>query len=191
MVPERMEKLKLYTSLLYFWSSKMNLVARGDRKELITKHIMPALHMSSLIKAIPHSSIMDFGSGSGLPGIPLKIVFPEVNFILLESRRKRAHFLREVIRRLELKKIEVVNERVEQYIKKSSGKVDLVVSRATVGLENMINLVNPVLNSHGCIATFLNKDFRDMDLDVIRVLYKRRVMGKYSRSSLGLVALRT
>ena len=191
LTPERMEKLRLYTSLLYYWSSKMNLVSRGDREELITKHILPALHMYPLIKAIPHCSIMDFGSGSGLPGIPLKIVFPEVKFILLESRRKRAHFLKEVIRRLKLKKVEVVNERVEEYIKTYPGKVDLVVSRAAVGMKNMITWVNPVLNSHGSIVAFLNKDFQEENFNVVRVLYKRRVIGKFSRSSMGLVASMT
>ncbi len=120
--------LRSYIHLLYRWANKLNLVSLSEINVLATKHIWRSLAMLPYIQSVNNHTIIDVGSGSGLPAIPLKICLPSSQFYLVESRRKRANFLREVIRGLGLKKIEVVNERVENWTDGISG--DVITARA-------------------------------------------------------------
>ena len=153
---EWMVQLWEYATLLYRWSGRLNLVARGDRENLPTKHFIPALAMLSVIETIPHKKILDFGSGAGNPGIPLKIVLPESEFILLESRRRRANFLREVVRRLGLRKVKVENQRIEDWDPPpEEERVELVVSRAVTAPDRLFEKVRPHLAPGGNVLTTL------------------------------------
>ena len=154
---EKVDRLRHYALLLHGWSGRMSLVSQKDRDLLATKHFLPALAMVSLIKSLPHESILDFGSGGGLPGIPLKIMLPEANFILLESRRRRANFLREVVRKLGLDGIEVVNQRWENWKPAIEG-VDLIVSRAVGKPEEVYRLVKPFLRPYGAMLVNLARE---------------------------------
>ncbi len=107
--------MKSYSDLLYEASFKLNLVSPADRDVLFSRHIWRALSMGTHIKSIPNETILDVGSGSGIPAIPLKIYHPMSRFYLVESRRKRANFLKYVIRKLHLKEITVINSRVEDW----------------------------------------------------------------------------
>ena len=158
MVNERLsskaqEQIGQYHSLLYAWSEKLNLISPRDREKIKEKHIRPALRMATLIKVVPHRVILDLGSGAGLPGIPIKIAHPESEVFLVESRRKRANFLREVIRRLGLRDITVVNSRVEDWERPQDRQVDLVVSRAVSSVGQIASWVEPVLKPSGYIIT--------------------------------------
>ena len=120
--------LKAYIHLLYRWANKLNLVSLNEIDFIATRHVWRALAMLPHVQSVPNNTIIDVGSGSGLPAIPLKICLPECQFYLVESRRKRANFLREVIRSLGLKKIEVVNERIENWSENVLG--DVITARA-------------------------------------------------------------
>lgn len=120
--------LRAYIHLLYRWANKLNLVSLNEIDVIATRHIWRALAMLPYVQSVPNRTIIDVGSGSGLPAIPLKICLPECQFYLVESRRKRANFLREVIRSLGLKKIEVVNQRIESWSENVLG--DVVTARA-------------------------------------------------------------
>ena len=182
---EEFEKLKQYIDLLLFWSKRINLIAKNDRDNLTTKHILPALEIIPLIRALPHKTIMDFGSGAGIPGIPLKIYMPEVDFILLESRRKRAHFLREVNQKLDLKNITVVNQRIEQI--KALEKVELVVTRAAADANELFPLVRPHLKSYGNVVSYLSRNMiNEKKSRDVRVLYQRQWVGS-SNATVGLL----
>ncbi len=146
-----MPHLWQYACLLLRWSQRMNLVSSGDRARIFTKHIGPACLMAELVKSVPHATVVDYGSGAGLPGIPLKIVFPHSHFYLVEARRKRASFLQTVIRTLELSRVTVVHQRLEEW-RCPAGPVDLVVSRATPGT-NLVERVRAHLAPGGSIVT--------------------------------------
>jgi len=104
---------------------------------------------------------MDLGSGAGFPAIPLKIAFPDTYFTLVESRRKRAHFLREVVRSVRLDRIEIVNERIESL---SPVGADLVTARAVASPEKLLALVQRHLSPHGWIISTLGKDAAHSEL---------------------------
>ena len=148
-------KLEIYLYLLSRWSRRVNLVSRRDLSVVATKHLRQALTMVPVVASIPRGLVMDLGSGAGFPAIPLKIALSDSHFILVESRRKRAHFLREVVRSAELDRIEVVNDRIENL---SPVGADLVISRAVASPEKLIDLVHGHLSPHGWILSTLGKD---------------------------------
>ena len=148
-------KLDIYLHLLSQWSRKVNLVSRQELSVVATKHLRQALTMVPVVASIPHRLVMDLGSGAGFPAIPLNIAFPDSYFILVESRRKRAHFLKEVVRSAELDRIEVINDRIENL---SPVGADLVTARAVASPDKLIDLVQRHLSTHGWILSTLGKD---------------------------------
>lgn len=155
--PEHLQLLGEYCTMLHAASAQLNLVAEGDRDELAIRHIMPSLAMGGAVASMPNRHILDFGSGAGIPGVPLKILFPGSDFVLVESRRRRANFLRDVIRRLQLKRIEVRNCRIEALYDELAEAMDIVVSRAAIGLDGLWRSVGPVLKAHGVAVATLNE----------------------------------
>lgn len=106
-------QLAQYGDLLQRWARRMNLVAEGDLSYLAVRHLAPALRLRPLLKSLPHERILDIGSGGGLPAIPLKITLPGSALTLVEGRRRRCSFLRQVVRGLGLDRAEVRNQRLE------------------------------------------------------------------------------
>ena len=136
-------RLARYADLLFRWSQRVNLISSGDRTQISAKHLLPSVALRQLILTVPHTAVWDVGSGGGLPGIPLAITLPEARFLLVESRRRRASFLREVIRRLSLKNSSVLNERLEQdgQISMEFPKAEVVLSRAALGLDELRSMM--------------------------------------------------
>ena len=154
-------QLEIYLHLLSQWSRRINLVSRRDWSVLATKHLRQALTMAPVVASIPRQLVMDLGSGAGLPAILLKIALPDSHFVLVESRRKRAHFLREVVRSAELDRIEVVNDRIENL---SPVGADLVTARAVASPEKLLDLVQRHLAPHGWILSTLGKNATHSEL---------------------------
>jgi 16S rRNA (guanine527-N7)-methyltransferase len=102
-------------NLLIEWNDKINLTAITEPKEVIIKHFIDSLTIADKIEN--NSKIIDVGTGAGFPGIPLKIFNDTLNVTLLDSLNKRAIFLNEVIEKLNLKNIEVIHGRAEDYAK--------------------------------------------------------------------------
>lgn len=147
--------LESYASLLYEASLKLNLVSPADRDVLVRRHIWRALSMGPFIEAIPNKTILDVGSGSGIPAIPLKIYFPQSRFYLLESRRKRANFLRNVIRKLNLEGISVINSRVEDW--KDEVIADVVTARSVANPTMLRSWVVSHVHDRSVLVCTLNK----------------------------------
>ena len=168
-------KLEIYLYLLSRWSKKVSLVSRQDWSVLATKHLRQALMMVPVVASSPRRLVMDLGSGAGFPAIPLKIALPDSYFMLVESRRKRAHFLREVVRSVGLDRIEVVNDRIENL---DPVGADLVTARAVASPDKLLDLVRRHLSPHGWILSTLGKDAAHSEL----LAWKTNRMG----STLGL-----
>ena len=148
-------KLEIYLYLLSRWSRRVNLVSRRELAVVATKHLRQALLMVPVVSSIPRRLIIDLGSGAGFPAIPLKIVIPDSYFVFVEIKRKRAHFLKEVVRTVGLDSIEVVNDRIENL---SPMEADLVTARAVASPEKLLDLVQRHLAPHGWILSTLGED---------------------------------
>ena len=105
-------RFRQYLDLWAKWNEKTNLTAETSPIDFLRNHIFVSLQFVRAVKS--QFGIADIGSGAGLPGIPIKIVLPELFCYLVESRRKRANFLKTVVRELECENIQVENERVEE-----------------------------------------------------------------------------
>jgi len=142
----------LYLQELIKWGSKINLTSEKDESSILTNHIFDSLLYA---KAIMGSGrVLDIGSGAGFPGIPLKIIFPEREFVLVESRRKRASFLSSTVRKLRLEYIEVQHGRAEALFSNANyaGKFDFVILRAVSSISDCLKLAVPFINDTGKIV---------------------------------------
>jgi len=129
-------KIEQYLQLLVKWNQKINLTAEKDPEEILKRHVFDSLQNSRAIK--PEFRVLDIGSGAGFPGIPLKIIFPELQLVLVESQRKRCSFLETAVRELELDQSEVINARAEDI--PVERQFDAVVFRAVSGLQPCLDL---------------------------------------------------
>ncbi|HTV06961.1 MAG TPA: 16S rRNA (guanine(527)-N(7))-methyltransferase RsmG [Acidobacteriaceae bacterium] len=112
--PRALEQLDVYLGLLLKWNARLNLTAIRDPEAIIRRHFLECLQCAQNLPELPESAtLLDFGSGAGLPGIPIAICRPEIRVTLAESQRKKAAFLREAVRNLELT-AEVFDGRVEE-----------------------------------------------------------------------------
>jgi len=124
------ELIKTYLNELYKWNEKINLTA-VKREEIQKRLLKPSLEMLSLLPARGELSIFDIGSGGGIPAIILAVHRPDNRFFLVESNGKKATFLNNVVAKLELENILVINERTEKMGDKPEfiGSADVVTSR--------------------------------------------------------------
>ena len=126
-----------YMNLLIEWNKKINLTAITEPNEIILKHFVDSLTISKYIS--DGTRVVDVGTGAGFPGIPLKIYRQDIEITLLDSLQKRINFLDEVIRELNLEKIETIHSRVEDFgkDKKYREKFDIATSRAVANLATL------------------------------------------------------
>ena len=142
-----------YLRILGRWSGRMNLVSSTDRGAVCGRHLIPSLRLRPTLLEVRHGSVVDLGSGAGFPGIPLAITTPGSRFTLVESRRRRASFLRAVIRELSLSNAMVVNERVESW--HPAAPADVVLARSVGAPGRVAGLVEHVLAPDGFLLVTL------------------------------------
>ena len=141
-----------YRETLLLWSSKMNLVSLQSELDLPVRHFIDSLTLLPYLPAGP-GTLLDIGSGAGFPAIPVKIFRKDLHVTLLEASRKKCSFLKEVIRRLGLREISVLNCRLEELLKKDhKPSFDVIVSRATLKLPDLLRGGLPLLKPGGVLA---------------------------------------
>ena len=163
----QIDDFKRYVDLLLEWNRSINLISRQDEHNVVTKHIFESL---SLLDAVPISSgatIIDVGTGAGLPGIHLKIVRSDLKLSLLDSRRKKVLFLENVVRELNLQEVSIIPGRVEE-ISQDSGhrnRYDMIISRAVAELTPLFTWSYALLRPQG---TFIAIKGGDMTAEIKR-----------------------
>ena len=133
-----------YVALLKKWNSTYNLTALRDEHKMISHHILDSLSLLGYIKEA--KTLMDVGSGGGMPGIPTAICRPDLQITLLDSNTKKTTFLQQVVIELGLSNVTVASGRVEAMHDKD---VDVVTSRAFAELADFISLTKHLLNENG------------------------------------------
>ena len=125
---ETWEGLATYTELLREWNAKINLVSRKDTERIETKHLAHCLIATKFLRLMPKASLLDVGTGGGLPGIPLAICYPAANFTLIDSIAKKIVAVEDMVIRLGLKNVTVIRGRAEELPAKRS--YDFILGRA-------------------------------------------------------------
>jgi 16S rRNA (guanine527-N7)-methyltransferase len=147
--PKEVEALGLFMDELQRWNRTINLTAVRDEREIIVKHLLDALSIVRFIE--PKGSLLDIGSGGGLPAIPLKILFPQVTIVSVDAVQKKIHFQRHISRLLHLQKFEAVHMRAEKMVPEYSKSFDVIVSRAFSHLSLFATLAVPLLKQSGTL----------------------------------------
>ncbi len=142
-----------YLEMLLKWNSKINLTAIRNSDEIVTRHFGESLFAAFRIFPNQNStaSVIDIGSGAGFPGLPIKIWAPGVSLTLIESNQRKATFLREVVRALNLPQIEVVMDRAE----KLPIQAEVVTLRAVERFERVLPIVPRLLRPNGQAALLI------------------------------------
>ena len=144
---QQQQQLLQYLGLLIKWNKAYNLTAVRNPDEMVSRHLLDSLSVvESVQKHGDHW--LDVGSGGGMPGVPLAIMFPERKFTLLDSNGKKTRFLTQVKLELKLDNLEVIHSRVEAYT--PSQAFSGIISRAFSSLEDFINWTRHLGDQHTC-----------------------------------------
>ena len=134
---DQIDKFKQLDTLYQDWNLKINVVSRKDIDELYLRHVLHSLAIAKVIQFKDDSKILDVGTGGGFPGIPLAIMFPEVQFHLVDSISKKLKVVNEVVEGLGLTNVRTTHSRVEEI----NDTYDFIVSRAVAAMPTFVHWV--------------------------------------------------
>ncbi len=153
---EQISQLFRYYEMLIEKNRVMNLTAITEENEVITKHILDSLSLAAHTDLSGNVRLIDIGTGAGLPGLILKIAFPDLQVTLFDSLKKRLTFLDEVIGELKLSGISTVHGRAEDFGKNADfrEKYDFAVSRAVANMSSLSEYCLPFVKKNGIFAAY-------------------------------------
>lgn len=172
----KLEQFHKYYELLIEWNRNINLTAITEYGDVLTKHFLDSLAIVKTIDCKRTLSLIDVGTGAGFPGIPIKIVFPNIKVTLLDSLKKRVNFLDEVIKNLSLTDIEAIHGRAEDFAKedKLREQYDISVSRAVANLSTLSELCLPYVNVNGKFIAYKSEK---ADIELIEAQNAIQILG--------------
>ena len=161
--PQIISKLLIYKELLIKWNNSFNLTSVTN-KEIVTHHFLDCLAVIPFIKS---STLLDVGTGAGLPGIVIAIVNPDIKVSLVDKVGKKINFIKRIIAELEIKNIEPYHDRVE--LLTSEEKYDGIISRAFSNMEVFIKSTKHLIKSQG--VWYGMKSKKILDDEMININY--------------------
>ena len=150
-------QLKSYLYLLLRWNARVNLTAIRDPEQIVTRHFGESLLAARVLERNPHfcrtGTLADVGSGAGFPGVPIKLLVPELELTLIESKNKKATFLRELVRALGLAGVDVFCGRAEQW----NRSADTVTLRAIEQFERALPIAAGLVRQRGLLCLLIGE----------------------------------
>ena len=148
LTPRQLEQFEIYYQELVDWNQRMNLTSVTDYEEVQVKHFLDSLTVIMAIRPLNKGqrlSVIDIGTGAGLPGIPLKVLLPDIRLVLLEATARKTKFLQHIVDRLGLDNVEITVGRAEEAAHNAHyrEKFDLALSRAVASLPVLVELTMP------------------------------------------------
>jgi 16S rRNA (guanine527-N7)-methyltransferase len=175
---EQLEQFETYYRELVDWNERMNLTAITEYEQVQVKHFLDSLTVTLALKQpfSPKTRLIDVGTGAGLPGLPLKIVYPFIKLTLLEATAKKTLFLRHIKHKLGLDDVEVVVGRAEDIAHKSRHreKYDIVLGRGVAALAALVELTLPFCSVGG---TFIAQKKEPLEAELNQATKAIKVMG--------------
>ena len=170
----QLQQFDKYFDLLIEWNEKINLTSITDPKEVCIKHYADSVSIGKYYP-ISNQNIIDIGTGAGFPGIPLKILFPDIKITLLDSLNKRINFLNLVVEELNLSGVTCIHGRAEDYAhdKTYREKYDICVSRAVANMSTLSEYCLPFVKTGGKFISYkadYSNEERDSSVNAISIL---------------------
>eukprot|EP01038_Epipyxis_sp_PR26KG_P004392 gene4392-6211_t len=144
---DQWDKLTKLCENLHEWNQKVNLISRKDIEYLVPNHILPSLSMSLVVQFQSNQSVIDVGTGGGLPGIPLAIAFPDTKFTLLDSNNKKMKIVNDISKSLNLNNVRCIVSRAENF----DEKFDSIVGRAVSAIPNFLSFSSHLIKENNNI----------------------------------------
>lgn len=176
-------KLLTYCNILIEWNSKFNLTTIIEKENIFLKHFFDSLCLNKAVNLEKVSSLCDIGSGAGLPGLVLKIVFKNIKVFLIESSEKKCKFLKFAINNLNLDNIYVINDRGEQVSKIKREQFDIVTCRAVSSLKVISEISIPMVKTNGYflpLKSNLNLELKNSEDIIIKLNAKIEKIIEYN-----------
>jgi 16S rRNA (guanine527-N7)-methyltransferase len=145
MTGEQQEKFRLLGELYPEWNARINVISRKDIPHLYERHILHSLAIAKIVRFAPESRILDVGTGGGMPGIPLAILFPDAEFTLVDSISRKIMVVNEIVRSIDLKNTTALTERAENL----RGSWDFIISRAVTAFPKFYGWIRNKISNKG------------------------------------------
>jgi 16S rRNA (guanine527-N7)-methyltransferase len=167
----QVSELTVYVTELIAWNKTINLTAIRQPDQIAIKHFVDSLACSQAIMTPPAHAMLDIGTGAGFPGLPLKILYPELELILLEPSQKKTAFLRHLIGTLDLIRATVLPKRIQEIVRdpEYQGRFASIVTRA-LGVGKLLRFIPPLLSKQGKVILCRARPLEDrMDLCGLKI----------------------
>ena len=166
---KQLNQLELFYQLLIEWNQKINLTRIIEKEDVYLKHFYDSLTITKVVDLSKVDTLCDVGTGAGFPGVVLKIMYPNLKVTLIDSLQKRVNYLNEIIKELDLKDIEAIHTRGEDY----KGQFDVVTSRAVANIETLVNYTMHLLKKDGVFIAMKGNIEEELTGEVQRKLSKK------------------
>lgn len=174
---EQLEKLNIYYEYLIEYNGHTNLTSITERDDVYLKHFYDSLTLNAYVDLTKVNKVIDIGSGAGFPGVVLKIFFPNLNMTILDSNNKKTTFISNLVNKLHLENVTVINARAEDYAKDNLNCYDLCVSRAVAYIDIIAELSLPFVKLDGLVA--LMKGNFDNEISTLKIYQQKLNIKKY------------
>ena len=155
---DQRELILIFTCLLFKWNDYAGLISKNDEDIFFLRHFCDSLQPLLLFGFKKNANILDIGAGGGFPSIPIRVFRPDLNFVLAESNRKKASYLNEVKKELNIENMNIFNGKIEKMVIPDR-KFDYVISRGVGSLQKFAQMAKPFLSNDGHMYTFKTKQF--------------------------------
>lgn len=168
---QQLSILERFYNKMIEWNKKINLTRITEKEEVYLKHYYDSLTLNKAIDLNRVETLCDVGTGAGFPGIVIKIFFPKIKITLIDSLQKRINYLNEIIKELNLKDIEAIHTRGEDF----KGKYEVVTSRAVANIEKLLNFTMHLVDENGIFIAMkgnVEEELNDKVRTIIEKKYK-------------------
>ena len=174
---QQLKKLDYFYQLLIEWNQKINLTRITAKEEVYLKHFYDSLTIVKEIDLSNVSTLCDVGSGAGFPGIVLKIFYPNLKITLIDSLRKRVNYLNKIIKELNLKDIQAIHIRAEDYHE----TFDIVTARAVANIEKLLKYTMHLLNATGKLVAMKGNIEEELSDSIQKKINKKYKITKITK----------
>lgn len=177
----QIRQFAIYWEQLLRWNAKANLISKNDERRILQRHLLESVAMLQLNLIPECAELIDVGTGGGFPGLPLKLVCPDLSVTLLDSKHWKTLFLKNLVTLLQIDNVSVICERAEVAVenKNFAGQFDFVVTRAVAKLSELFELVRGFLKPGGKLLAFKGSNLEteltlfqqsyDFEVEIIRL----------------------